>query len=206
MTEKTSSKGEMRRRWRAFMEDGSVAGLRSEGRLVALYVFYAANWSTCEVRFSMRKVAEFLGVQPTSVRRGVSQMVDAGILEVLGTPGGGRATRYSVSDCARVVRRVDTSGAQDCARAVRGVDTSGAQGAHEPCAARARVVRSPRTLCARNSVLISGSSVTTTDTSSLARPDGGTEPATAVPPSPSEDESSAAGLTGSSQQRQEDVA
>jgi hypothetical protein len=199
-------RGRLRRRWRAMLKDGSLASLRSEGRLVALYVFYAADWTTCEVRFSMRRVAVLLGVHPTSVRRGIAQLLKSGILEILGKPAGPGSTLYGICDRARAVRAPDTSGAQDCARVVRSPDTSGAQTAHEPCAVRTRPVRGLRTLCARNSVLFSGSPVTTTESSTAALPAGGEEPAGGVPVSQREEGDSAAGLTGGAQPRQEDVA
>jgi hypothetical protein len=201
-----SSRGELRRRWREMLKDGSLAALRSEGRLVALYVFHAADWTSCEVRFSMRRVAGILGVQPTTVRRGISQLLDGGILEILGKPVGPGSTLYVVPERARAVRAPDTSGAQERARVVRSPDTSGAQSAHEPCAVRTRPVRGLRTLCARNSVLFSGSPVTTTESSTAALPAGGEEPAGGVPVSQREEGYSAAGLTGGAQPRQEDVA
>lgn len=207
MAEKDPAKFETRRRWLAMMKDGSIAALRSEGRLVALYVFYAADWTSGEVRFSMRRVASLFGVQPTTVRRGISQLLDRGILEVLGKPEGPGATLYGVCERAPLVRTPDTSGAQSRTRAVRSPDTSGAQSAHEPCAVRTRPVRGLRTLCARNTINPIGSSLTTNGDFIRARPDGGQETATAVPNGSIEGEGgSAAGLTGESQQRQEDVA
>lgn len=188
-----SRKGEMRRRWRAMLEDGSLAALRSEGRLAALYVFYAADWSTCEVRLSMRKAAKSLGVHPTTIRRGISQMVFCGILEILEKHDGSGKTRFVVSERARAVRTPDTSGAQGCARVVRTPDTSGAQGAHEPCAERARAVRGARTLCARNSVLSSGSPVRTSGIASEASPGAGASPAPACLPDRNESSAGAAG-------------
>ena len=207
MADKDPTKFETRRRWLAMMKDGSIAALRSEGRLVALYVFYAADWTSGEVRFSMRRVASLFGVQPTTVRRGISQLLDRGILEVLGKPEGPGATLYGVCERAPLVRTPDTSGAQSRTRAVRSPDTSGAQSAHEPCAVRTRPVRGLRTLCARNTINPIGSSLTTNGDFIRARPDGGQETATAVPNGSCEGEGgSAAGLTGESQQRQEDVA
>lgn len=207
MAEKDPAKFETRRRWLAMMKDGSIAALRSEGRLVALYVFYAADWTSGEVRFSMRRVASLFGVQPTTVRRGISQLLDRGILEVLGKPEGPAATLYGVCERAPLVRAPDTSGAQSRTRAVRSPDTSGAQSAHEPCAVRTRPVRGLRTLCARNTINPIGSSLTTNGDFMRARPDGGQETATAVPSAlGGEGNDSAAGLTGEAQQRQEDVA
>ena len=129
-----SSRGELRRRWREMLKDGSLAALRSEGRLLALYVFHAADWTSCEVRFSMRRVAEILGVQPTTVRRGISQLLDGGILEILGKPVGPGSTLYVVPERARAVRAPDTSGAQERARVVRSPDTTRARTAHTMCA------------------------------------------------------------------------
>lgn len=206
MAEKDLAKFETRRRWLAMMKDGSIAALRSEGRLVAHYVFYAADWTTGEVRFSMRRVASLFGVQPTTVRRGIAQLLEGGILEILGKPEGPGATLYGVCERAPLVRAPDTSGAQSRTRVVRSPDTSGAQSAHEPCAVRTRPVRGLRTLCARNTINPIGSSLTTNGDSMRARPDGGQETATAVPHGSGEEGDSAGGLTGESQQRQEDVA
>jgi len=183
MAEKEKSrKGEMRRRWRAMLEDGSLAALRSEGRLVALYVLYAADWSSCEVRLSMRWAAKSIGVHPTTIRRGITQMVELGILEVLGKHEGSGKTRFVVPERAPLVRAPDTSGARPRTRAVRAPDTGGARAGHEPCAERARVVRGARTLCARNSVLSSGSQLRTSGDTSEASPGAGQGPAPASLP------------------------
>ena len=131
---KPSRKGEMRRRWRAMMDDGSLAALRSEGRLAALYVLYAADWSSCHVRLSMRRAAKSLGVHTTTVRRGIAQMISGGLLEVLEPGEGGGRTLYVVSERARAVRAPDTSRARSRAPAVRAPDTGGARPGHEPCA------------------------------------------------------------------------
>lgn len=179
---KQSKKGEMRRRWRAMMDDGSLAALRSEGRLAALYVLYAADWSSCHVRLSMRRAAKSMGVHATTVRRGIAQMISGGLLEVLEPGDGTGTTLYVVPERARVVRTPDTSRARECAPAVRAPGTSGARSGHEPCAERARVVRGARTLCARNSFLSSGSPVRTSGDISEATPDAGLGPAPACLP------------------------
>lgn len=206
MADKDPAKLETRRRWLAMMKDGSIAALRSEGRLVANYVFYAADWTTGEVRFSMRRVASLFGVHPTTVRRGIAQLLERRILEILGKPEGPGATLYGVCERAQLVRAPDTSRAQSRTRAVRDPDTARAQSAHEPCAVRTRPVRGLRTLCARNTINPIGSSLTTNGDFMSARPDGGQVTATAVPNGSGDGEDSAAGLTGDSQQRQEDVA
>ena len=118
-----------------------------------------------------------MSVQPTTVRRGVLQLVSSGILEILDKGDGPRGSRFVVAERARAVRTPDTSGAHHCAPLVRSPDTSGAQSAHEPCAVRTRAVRTPRTLCARNSFLFIGSPVTTNESSNEASPGAGSEPA-----------------------------
>jgi len=179
MNEKPSRKAELRTRWRLAMEDGTLASLRSEGRLVALYVFLKADWATCEVKFSMRNVAELLGVQPTTVRRGISQLVAAGVLRVLGKSADKNKTRFVVERCAPLVRTPDTSGAQARAQGVRTPDTPCARAAHEPCAPRTRAVRSARTRCVHTPVLPSGIPVNTSGTTSEATPATGQGPAAA---------------------------
>ena len=179
MNEKPAKKAELRTRWRLALEGGPLPSLRSEGRLVALYVFLNADWASCEVKFSMRRAAEVMGVQPTTVRRGVSQLVKAGVLRVEGKSKDGNKTCFVVERCARAVRTPDTSGAQARAPLVRTPDTSRAHPAHEPCAPRAPLVRSARTRCAHNSVLSSGIPVNTSGTSSQATPATGQGPAAA---------------------------
>jgi hypothetical protein len=177
-----SKQGEMRRRWRVFLEDGSLAALGSEGRLVASYVQYWADFQTCEVRFSMRYVAKYLKVQATTVRRGISQMVDCGILSVVdGSTKSGR-TRYVVQERQEDGSVVRTLRAQGCAQGVRTPDTLRAQGAHATCAERAHHVRRVRTLGAHNSFLSIGSPKRTNGESSEATPVAGQGPAPASLP------------------------
>jgi hypothetical protein len=185
MAEKRSEKepskqGELRRRWRAMLEDGSLAALGSEGRLVACYVQHWGDFTTCEIRFSMRYVAKYLGVQVTTVRRGVSQMIDAGILQILEQPEGSGRTRYVVPERARsVCAPPDTTGARERTRSVRAPDTLRARPGHEACAQRAPVVRAARTLCARNSFKSIGSTSTTNGIFNAATPGAGLQPAPA---------------------------
>lgn len=177
-----SKQGEMRRRWRVFLEDGSLAALGSEGRLVASYVQYWADFQTCEIRFSMRYVAKYLKVQATTVRRGISQMVDCGILSVVDGSGQSGRTRYVVKERQQDEPGVRTLRAQGCAQGVRTPDTLRAQGAHATCAERARGVRRVRTLGAHNSFLSIGSPKRTNGESSEATPVAGQGPAPASLP------------------------
>jgi len=128
-----SRQGEMRRRWRAMLEDGSLASLRSEGRLAALYVLYAADFSTCQVRMSIRRAAKLVGVHPTTIRRGITQMISCGVLEVLEKPEGSGRTVFLVTARAPVVPPPGTSGVQERAHSVPGARTSGARSAHTLC-------------------------------------------------------------------------
>lgn len=183
MAEKATGKdapnrNEMRRRWRAILEDGSLSALGSEGRLVASYVQHWANFSTCEIRFSMRYVAKYLGVQVTSVRRGVTQMVDGGILEVTKPAVGAGRTAYIVADRTAVSEAdPDTLRARERAQGVRAPDTLCARSEHATCAPRAPVVRAARTLCARNKYLFIDSPKRINEGISEDTPDAGQGPA-----------------------------
>ena len=178
-----SKQGEMRRRWRAILEDGSLAALGSEGRLVASYVQHWADFATCEVRFSMRYVAKYLGVQVTTIRRGVLQMIDGGILSVLEAAEGSGRTRYVVLERTQgVCAPPDTLRARERTQGVRAPDTLRARSEHATCAPRTRPVRAARTLCARNSFLSIGSPKRTNGESSEATPVAGQGPAPASLP------------------------
>lgn len=143
------------------MEDGSMGRLRSEGRLMALYVLLWADFEKCTARFSLRSAARLMDVGVTTARRGVSQLVEAGILVILEKGDGASTSLFGLAD-------PDTSGARPgherCApraRLVCAPDTSGARGAHEPCTERARVVRAARTSGVRITRFPVGSSITT---------------------------------------------
>lgn len=124
---------QMRRRWRAFLEDGSLGRLRSEGRLMALYALYWADFSSCTLKFSIRGAARSMGVGFTTARRGLTQLVELGILEVSGGPDTYGRVTYCFTDPITSRVRPDH---EPCAPPI----TSGDQGAHEPCALRSRAV------------------------------------------------------------------
>ena len=174
---KPHHKAALRSRWREFLADGSLASLGSEGRLVALYVFERADWSTCEVRFSLRRAAEAMQTHITTVRRGISQLVEVGVLEVL-EPGNGRSrTKYVIPLRARSVHTPDTQCARLRAQGVRAPDTPCARSEHEACAQRAHGVHTARTGGARYSVSLSGTSVSTSESISAETAVAGVRPA-----------------------------
>ena len=149
-----AGKGELRRRVRAFITDGTLTKLGSEGRLLALYVFDRADWTTCEVRFSRRHVARVLGVSPTAIRRGVEQLSEQGILAISERSAGSGKTRFVVADRTHSVSTPDTPRVRS---------------AHTVCPERARSVSGARTPCDHYSVLFSGiHSVNTSEDSSTA--------------------------------------
>lgn len=164
-------KGELRRRVRSFITDGSLTKLGSEGRLLALYVFDRADWTTCEVRFSRRHVARVLGVSPTAIRRGLDQLVELGILAISERSAGTEKTKFVVADRTHSVSTPDTPRVRS---------------AHTVCPERARSVSGARTPCDPYSVLFSGiHSVNTSEDSSTA--DASARAGTAEP-QPSGDE------------------
>ena len=182
MSEKESkndhSSKEMRRRWRAVLEGGHLAALGSEGRLMASYVQYWADFSSCEVRFSMRYAARYLGVQVTTVRRGVSQLIAAGILGVVEASEGSGRTRYVVLERAQgVCAPPDTLRARERTQGVRAPDTLRARSEHEACAQRTQPVRAVGTLCARNKFISIGSPKRTNGECSAETAGAGRKPA-----------------------------
>lgn len=158
---KPSPRGELRRRWRAWMEDGSMGRLRSEGRLMALYVLLRADFEKCTVRFSARGAARLMDVAVNTARRGISQLVEAGILEVLERGDGTTQSTYGFLD-------PDTSrvrpGHGSCAQRTRLVcapDTGGVRSAHGSCSERTPPVCAAHTRGVRITRFPVGSSITT---------------------------------------------
>lgn len=136
--DKKPDRGHMRRRWRAFMEDGSLGRLRSEGRLMALYALYWADFADCTLTFSIRGAARCLGVGFTTARRGLTQLVELGVLEALGEPDTYGRVTYRFPEAHTSGVRPDH---EPCAPPI----TSGDQSAHEPCAPRSHGVINPIT-------------------------------------------------------------
>jgi len=162
-------KGELRRRVRAFITDGTLTKLGSEGRLLALYVFDRADWTTCEVRFSRRHVARVLGVSPTAIRRGVEQLSEQGILAISERSAGSGKTKFVVADRTHSVSTPDTPRVHPRTHSVSTPDTPRVRSAHTVCPERARSVSGARTPCDHYSVLFSGiHSVNTSEGSSTA--------------------------------------
>ena len=88
--------GEMRRRHEAIVRSGALSSLRSEGRLVFVVALVWADYKKCTFTMSCRGAAALAGVQVNSIRRGLKQLVDAGILEQ-GPNKGGRGQYRFVS-------------------------------------------------------------------------------------------------------------
>ena len=146
-----ASMGEMRRRHEAIVRSGALARVRSEGRLVFGLALLWADYKTCRFRMSARGAAKVSGVHPTTIRRGVSQLVEHGVIEA-GPKEDGKRQLYRFRSmkggaherCPGGARLVCAPGHEPCAPP----DTHGAQGAHEPCPGRALGVSGARTVCA----------------------------------------------------------
>jgi hypothetical protein len=145
------SMGEMRRRHEAIVRSGALARVRSEGRLVFGLALLWADYRTCRFRMSARGAAKISGVQPTTIRRGVAQLISQGVIEP-GPKETGKRQIYRFKNvkagahepCPGGAQVVRVPGHEPCAPP----DTSRAQGAHEPCAERAPLVSGARTVCA----------------------------------------------------------
>lgn len=134
--------GEMRRRVKAQMLAGIPGRLRSEGRLMAFYVFYFADFRTCRLKIGVRGAARVLGVRPTSVRRGIDQLVEAGFLSVAERGSSLSRTLYEVHQPPQAGGHEPCT---DCTPAVSTPYTSRVRSVHERCAPRTRAVSSAHT-------------------------------------------------------------
>lgn len=87
-----SAKGEMRRRHEAIVRSGVLSSIGSEGRMVFVIALVWADYKSCQFSMSHRGAAAMSGVHVNSIRRGLKQLIDAGVLE-MGPKKGVRA-RY----------------------------------------------------------------------------------------------------------------
>jgi DNA-binding transcriptional ArsR family regulator len=160
----SAPRGEMRRRHEAIIRSGVLARLGSEGRLVLTLGLCWADYKTCQFRMSARGAASVAGVQQTTVRRGIRQLIEAGVIEV-GPREEGNRQRYRFK-----VPQIDAhvaceGGAQGVRPPAHGScappHTPCAHTAHTTCAVCAHHVRTPRTGCAPySSIVLKGSSRT----------------------------------------------
>lgn len=169
MTQKDgkASVGEMRRRHEAIIRSGVLKNLRSEGRMVLAMALCWADYKTCQFRMSARGAAAVAGVQPTAVRRGLQQLVDAGVIEA-GPSETGKRQRYRFRPPQKGAHEVCAGGTHSvCAPLTHPVstpDTPGARAGHTPCPGRTPPVSGARTVCAPySSIVLKGSSRTRED-------------------------------------------
>ena len=169
--------GEMRRRHEAIIRSGILRKVRSEGRLVFALALCWADYKTCQFRMSIRGAATTAGVEPTSVRRGLTQLLELGVIQA-GPKEAGKRQRYRFATpqksahepCPGGSRAVTGEGHEPCAPPV----TSGARSAHEPCTRGSLPVSSARTECdPYSSIVLKGSSRTREDENVLT---GGSVP------------------------------
>lgn len=136
---KPSARGELRRRHRGILLGGSMARLGSEGRLMACYALYWADFEKCTLKLSIRGAAKVLGVSPNGVRRGIQQLLDAGVLLLVSKGTGSGRSQYELAD----------PGHEACTLRTRSVTppvTGRDRSAHEACTERTRSVYGAHTL------------------------------------------------------------
>jgi DNA-binding transcriptional regulator YdaS (Cro superfamily) len=133
-----SENGELRRRCRAWLENGLLSRLGSEGRLVACYAFHWADFRSCTIKIGTRSAARMLGVSPTAVTRGIRQMAaQKALVMVSTTPGGRRLVEIpAVPNDAQPVHEVCT----DRTRGVHTPYTRRVRSGYEVCTERTRGV------------------------------------------------------------------
>jgi len=116
-----------------------MARLGSEGRLMACYALYWADFEKCTLKLSIRGAAKVLGVSPNGVRRGIQQLLDAGVLLLVSKGTGSGRSQYELA----------TPGHEACALRTRSVTppvTRRDRSAHEACTERTRSVYGAHTL------------------------------------------------------------
>lgn len=123
--------GSMRRLHEAIIRSGALGRIGSEGRLVFAIALCWADYKSCAFTFSARGAAKIACVEVNSVRRGLRQLAQAGIIEQ-STKRSGIRRRFRF--CVPTVTTVPTIG------------TDATVGAHTPCVRpRARSVCAPVT-------------------------------------------------------------
>jgi hypothetical protein len=138
-----NARGELRRRHKAILESGRMAALGSEGRLMLCYALHWADYEKCTLRMSVRGAAKFLGVRPTSVHRGIHQLLDASVLMLADKATGGARSVYELVVPADGGAHVACT---PCTRSVSAPYTRRVQSAHEAWTARTQGVYSAHTL------------------------------------------------------------
>lgn len=116
-----------------------MARLGSEGRLMACYALYWADFEKCTLKLSVRGAAKVLGVCPNGVRRGIQQLLEAGVLTLVSKGTGSQRSQYEVG----------APGHEACALRTRSVTTpvtTGDRSAHVACTERTRSVYRAHTL------------------------------------------------------------
>lgn len=139
-----ASSGAMRRRQDEIFRSGVMADIGSEGRLVFAVAAAWADYRTCEFKMSARGAARICGVKPTTIRRGLEQLIANGVIEA-GPKTSGTRRRYRFSQPMGEDTRRDRGEHVACARRTRSVTGGG----HATCPERTRSVRAPDTLRAR---------------------------------------------------------
>jgi len=141
--DKKAHTGEMRKRHEQIIRSGVLGKIGSEGRLAFAVALCWADYGSCQFRMSARGAAKVAGVAVTTMRRGISQLVAAGVLEVgAAEPGRRQKYRFSVPRAHEACAPPDTLCVRPLTRGVRAAHTGGARGAHEACAQRAQGVSS----------------------------------------------------------------
>ena len=158
------AQGEMRRRHQAIIRSGVLRLLGSEGRLVLSIALCWADYKTCQFRMSAHGSAKVAGVQPTTIRRGIQQLVDLGVFEMGPVTVGKRQIyRFRVPDVDLEAgsKGLTRSVRPPLTRSVSGPDTQCVEPGHATCAGLTRSVSGPDTQCVPySSIILNGSSRT----------------------------------------------
>jgi hypothetical protein len=178
---KEASRGEMRRRHEAIIRSGALRGLRSEGRMVFVLALCWADYKTCQFRMSIRGAATTAGVQPNSVRRGLAQLLELGVIQAgPSQPGKRQLYRFRPPENSGDESLPGGSPAVTAPRShtVTTPVTTRVRRAHEPCTEGSRAVTGAHTGCdPYSSIVLKDSSRILEGTSALTGRTGPAGPA-----------------------------
>lgn len=94
-------RGELHRRVSAIIQAGVFAGMSRPGLVVFLQARQWADFATCRLTVSLRKLASECGIGLTTAKRGVDALVAAGVL----TERPNKRTDFRVFEVTRPKRR-----------------------------------------------------------------------------------------------------
>jgi hypothetical protein len=132
---------ELHRRLKAIVSSGALAGLRPSALVVLVYALAHADFGKATVYLGARTIAARVGMSRGSIRRGIADLLEAGLLDRTTANTFTKAAVYVIGDR---VQGCTLSGSKAVPREGAGVDPEGVQGCTPNPASHASPERSMR--------------------------------------------------------------